>query len=532
MFLSRLNPKQIVWLERLFLAVVVGAYLCLALVKVKYPGIYASEITHAPAIFGLPNAPALVKLGNFPVLVMAYYGAVKVYVGWLFFKVLGVSVLTIRLPWIVCAAGGLVALYYGLRKYTNRTIAAVTLLLLVLDPTFVSQTKLDSGPVALEFLIKASVLGLWATLLKRAEPRRALRLLLPIWLLLALGEYNKLNFLWFVNSFYAAAVLVYWRSWLGWYKTGAKKIRLGLTAFFAGYLALVGYFFLIQEKFHILEYSDNAFNLRDRLEIIFDQFKHHVEGTIFYNFALGTLDEPWLPWLFWGVLGLTGLGLAVIAVNARLRKSLGRQTIFVTLIVLSTLAQIVATKSAKAPWHLFALFPFFTILTATGLYAIAQLFRQKMRWVVLGLLLLGFVSAGVRLQARYLDAYDDPPKNIHWSAAIYDVLDYTKASQAKVICVDWGTYTPLAVLDPIKGKYLNYVWYFRREEPERYADTARRYLDPKKGYLFVLQDHERAYFKEAQDKFYASLKASGYTLEPVLTAGQGPVPDFTVYRTK
>lgn len=527
-FFRSLNHKKIVWFERILLALVVGSYLVLTLVKVKYPGIYASEITHAPSIFGLPHAPALVKIGNFPILVMAYYGAVKVYIGWIFFKVLGVSVLAIRLPWILCTAGGLIALYYGLRKYTNRTIAFTTLILLVLDPTFVAQTKLDSGPVALEFLIKASVLGLWATLLKRGK----LLLLLPIWLLLALGEYNKLNFLWFVNSFYAAVVLVYWRTLLSWWRTGTKKIRLGLAAFFAGYVALIGYFVLIQERFKILSYSDNAFNLRDRVDIIFDQFQKHVQGSIFYNFALGTLAEPWMPWFFWGVIGLTTLGLIIIAAKRTLRKSIGRQTVFILLLVLSTLAQIIATKSAKAPWHLFALFPYFTILTASAIYAIAQLFGQKIKWVIVGLVLLGFTIPGVWLHARYLDTYDDPAKNIHWSAAIYDVLDYTKASDAKFVCVDWGTYTPLAVLDPVKGKYLNHVWYFRRELPERYAETAQNLFDPKKGHLFILQDGERAYFKDAQKNFYASLKASGYTLEPVLSAGQGASPDFTIYRTK
>ncbi|MFH0830926.1 MAG: glycosyltransferase family 39 protein [Parcubacteria group bacterium] len=497
--------------------------------KIKYPGLYASEITHAPAALGLPHAPALVKVGNVPILVMAYYGAVKVYVGWLFFKLLGVSVLAIRLPWILCTAAGLIALYYGLRKYTNRTIALFTVVLLVVDPTFVSQTKLDSGPVALEFLIKASVISLWATILKRNK----LLLLLPLWLLLALGEYNKLNFLWFVNSFYISIVIVYWREIRSWWHQAQPKIRIGLLSFFAGYPLLVGYFVLIQQRFNILSYSDKPFDLRERLEVIANQFEQHIQGSIFFNFALGKLDEPWLPWFFWAVVLICTLGLVVLFANAILRCSLKRQAIFLLLIVLSTITQIIATKNAKAPWHLFALFPYLTVLIAMAVYALGAIFKRRVLKVAIWIgCMLVFAIPGVVLHARYLDAYDDPTTNIRWSSAIYEVLAYTKEIKAKFVCVDWGTYTPLAVLDPVPGKYLNNVWYFRREKSERYAETAKRYFDPARNFLFILQDGERAYFKDAQENFFKSVEASGYRLDPVLNAGNGPTPDFTIYRTR
>jgi hypothetical protein len=88
-------------------------------------------------------------------------------------------------------------------RHFNPRIAAIVMVLLAADSSFVTQTRVDQGPIVLALLIS---LGCMHYFVKMLTEVRSIYLWTIFGLCLA-GIFNKLNFIWFINSFVLAALL-------------------------------------------------------------------------------------------------------------------------------------------------------------------------------------------------------------------------------------------------------------------------------------------------------------------------------------
>ena len=91
--------------------ILIAIYFLLTLLKINSPGVQYDEILFDNAALGMiDNSFVVLKIGKFPIMLMSYIGALKAYLYYPIFNVLGVSVYSIRIPMIII--GGISLPYF------------------------------------------------------------------------------------------------------------------------------------------------------------------------------------------------------------------------------------------------------------------------------------------------------------------------------------------------------------------------------------------------------------------------------------
>jgi len=208
-------------------------FLVLACRQLELPGLHYDEAKEAgnnalQLLRGLPlqgfRGASVRFLGlDFPLMVQDYIGALNVYLSIPFLAFLGIKVPALRLMPVLVASTTLVILYALAREAFDRRAAAVTVLLLAVNPTFVFWSRQGifvtnlTGAVAVASALAALC---WS------RSHRPVHLYLTAFLW-GLGVYAKLLFVWVIG-----ATVV---TWLVWRIAGllverkAKRFRSPLT---------------------------------------------------------------------------------------------------------------------------------------------------------------------------------------------------------------------------------------------------------------------------------------------------------------
>ena len=149
---------------------------------------------------GLTNDFIFKRFGHHAVMIMSYIGALKPTIFFYIFKFFGVSIFSIRLPNIFL---WLSTLYLFWRTYsrTEKHKSITVLLMLVFNPALMFLSLTDFGPVLLDFFIRILI---YILVFKFVTNKRG-DILISV--LLFLGIYNKLNFIWFVNALFGTIVV-------------------------------------------------------------------------------------------------------------------------------------------------------------------------------------------------------------------------------------------------------------------------------------------------------------------------------------
>jgi hypothetical protein len=493
------------------LAVALVAYLSLACYRLwAIPLGYDELLFCNAALDGIdPDLFNFVKVGNVPVLLMDYIGALKAWLYWPIFKLFGVSVWSIRLPVVLLTAGGLWWLAGVVRREWGAAMAVLVAFLLALDASFVHYTRFDTGPNAIELFLKIATVAGWLRFVATGR----VRYVVGVGGALLLGLFNKLNFVWYINAFYAGLAVGYGRwlfDWVGQQRRTEPKAAfkgwgvlfvLGLT-----YLLTVTYLLVINHLFNVFgQKIGNETGLTMPFVRVFGLLTDVLGGsglaTYTYWFGFGGWPQ-WLfavqPWVAALLLGMSGLVAVGLLWRARLVGPLAahnRLFLLSAVVLFALLAQLFVTERARFGWHIFMVYPFATL---SGTYAIRLLWSWLAEELTLSATVrqtavLGTFGSwlGLVVAAQCTMVLGLHRQPFQYGAAIHELIAYTRPLNQQFVIVGGACTTQLITMTQQPDKYYEQAYLFGVTHKfltiraKDHAEFYQKYLTKPGEYRFI-----------------------------------------------
>jgi hypothetical protein len=506
--------ERVIWCG---IAILIVFRIALSLYRVRLPGLQQDEtlfVNAATLRLGTWNMP--IQIHGFPLMIFPYIGALK---SWIYFPILhifGDSPTTIRLPVVLITSGGLLLLYPTLRDLVNRSVAIAVVAAMCFENSLFWLTRDDVGPTALEFFLKC--LALYAAALCARELRiRWIGLLLAA---LALGVFNKLNFIWVVNAVTVVSLILGWqhRSSFRAYKRQTIVWVGGLAAI---YLAFGIYY--IAEHISRLSPSVHGGLLAHTWPPFVLGMRGIISGTWFYSYALSPLAPR--DTVVWLSLALFTIGTVASVLPSRTRNFPIAAMSLSTLLIA---AQILVIPVATSGWHYIEIYPFYFIVAAYGAYAAATLVVRSRRAGTLAVAGAGvamLIYSGVLL-SKYDGQLPRAESNPGWSSAIYTLDFYVQHTGAQVYSVDWGIANPLFTLHP-SARIHELAFAYESSSPT-YLKSLGAYARSQPGYkLFVAHANGQTVFPDSTKNLLLSMQGHLRLIHTVL--GTNRVPVYLIY---
>lgn len=380
-----------------------------------------------------------------PTMLMAYIGALKAWLYAPIFSIFGVTVDSIRLPALLLAALALVFATVLVARLLGRWPAAMLAVLLATDPVYGAVARADWGPIVLSALLRTAALLCYFAFLRRHSVRY-------LWLLvvvLSLGLFNKLDYVWFIAAIGIAALVVHRRELLEIARRRWSAVIPPVASFV---VVLIAAFVTLILPATRLPLAGSHASLGGRISEVGHLFRITVDGTGVYQYMTGSpLDHSTLmgslfPWIFIGCTVVAVWNLAFgrrLAASDTLREAATTTTFFLLLFVVLAVG-IILTRQATGPQHIMLVWPLPAVLavclltTATRLPIRARLAATA----VLGVALAALLVTQVRTTAAYVHAYrSDRSWSTIWSPEIYAAVRAVSRSAPEVesvITADWG----------------------------------------------------------------------------------------------
>lgn len=380
-----------------------------------------------------------------PTMLMPYIGALKAWLYAPIFFVFGVTVDSIRLPALLLAALAIVFAAVLVMRLVGRWPAAVLAVLLATDPVYGAVARADWGPIVLSALLRTAALLCFFAFLRR----RSVGYLWLLVVILSLGLFNKLDYVWFIAAIGIAAVLVYHSELFEIARRGWVAVLVPVASFVA---VLIAAFVTLILPATRLPLAGSHASLTGRISEVAHLFHVTVDGSGVYQYMTGSpLSHPTLMGsLFpWALIGCTVVAVWMLVFGRRLsaddplREAAVTTTFFLVLFGVTAVG-IILTRQATGPHHIMLLWPLPSVL-AVCLLATAARLPVRGRLVamsVLGLALAALLVTQVRTTAAYVRAYrSDRSWSTIWTPEIYAVARAVSRSAPEVesvITVDWG----------------------------------------------------------------------------------------------
>jgi len=462
--------------------------------NIQYPGPHYDEVIFVnAALGGIDDSFITQRITNVPVMLYFYAGALKAYIYFPIFSLFGVSPLTIRLPMIILTAISLVILFFAVRAGFNNFIAWIAFLLLVTSPNLAAHTRMDNGPVAIEFFMRAVCL---LALFKAYRDNSRFQLLL-LYCFFCIGIFNNVKFIWFINSIYLAIPVLYADIIVEEAKRRNKRFFIKyLFAAIVSYLPFIFYSYLIFQQVESTNFYRFSFhNIILGTNKKFISLAATITGEGVYRFILGPLDSGAGNIYLSLTIAVFAAGILLMFKKRYDHFVLTKKIFCLITILLVTLIQIFITSRADKLWHLFTIQPVFTILISISIYAIWQINWRYCKVVVAGILIfISFYNA--QLIFKYQQGYKDKKSTPFWSEAIYTLINYTKQNSGRYFSADWSIHNQLIAFNQDAYRFQE-VW---------------EYL---KGYNLNAESGKefyKKYLRQFRDKHYFILHAEGAEL--------------------
>ncbi len=386
---------------------------------------------------------------GFPIMVMNYIGALKSWLYYPIFKLFGVNLLSIRLPMVFLMYINIYLIYQIFIKYFSKTVVFGLIILLFTDFTFINLHKIDHGPTAIETFLK--LLCLYFITRKQNLSNSII-----IFIILSIGVFNKLNFIWFVNAVYGTYLiynLFFTENNISIYK---KIFNLPFIINSALYILIIICWVFVLKIQHISPNQPSHF-----LELV-NQIIYQAKMMVFtiLNLRYGYL----LGWYTYHPIAYTAgimIFLFVIIINSvwAIKKNSKIQSAHYFLLILTFLISIqyFFTKEASNMWHVLMVYPFIQLLIINTFY---NLFNNK-NWIAK----YGFVGICTFWIGFNIITYIDFEKNIkekcsYWlyEPSINKLADFTQTRPEKnIISLGYGIHSQLLVLDKKEKSYLELI---------------------------------------------------------------------------
>ena len=552
--INRVVPYLVVALSLLYFAIMAGR-------QIAIPGLYYDEVLFVNAATGGVSDSFIAKrIGGVPVMLMPYIGALKAYLYFPIFKIFGVSPASIRFPVICISLVSLMIAYLISRLTFNKFASAMLVLIMAVDPVFISMTKLDYGPIVLMIAFKLLALLFFFKLVTTLSIRYLFLLVVTC----VFGLYDKLNFIWFVMALGFASIVLFG----GETKRLYKKYRFWFSLITLSFLALVFWVSAVMILPQLVRTQQSDFSVLERLAYISSLYVRTMNGMEFYSWVtdfqltFGTVTNY-----------VTIISLFIITIAGFLmfcRKTYPGKINFVdrvvgcyvTLFVL-IFVQIVLTRKAGGPHHIMMLYPFHHFLAIAAAVSLSRLMngdsqdnqsaiissmcqfvgQPGRQWwtphgrklgfgavvVILGLL----VGSEIRVGMSYAEAFSKQTLNPRWSPVIYELADYVNRREVDaIVFVDWGIHNQVFALSGAKTRMKCFdLWpnFKGLDDPSFGTAIYDRFFSGKRV-LALLHDPETEVMPHSRQHFlaFAEYFFRGSKLERVFSSVQGR-PIFEAY---
>lgn len=440
----RYLPTLVALLSILCFAVLAGRFISL-------PGLQYDEVLFVnAALGGVDDSFIHKRIHGIPVMLMPYIGALKSFLYYPVFKLFGVCVESIRIPVIAISC---MTLWIGFsvgRFLYSRGLACLLGLLVATDPAFVFQSKLDWGPVVLMMFFK--MLGLhWFFRFIRTGTTSYL------WgtmIVLLLGVYDKLTFIWFILALIVAAMVAFRGELTDVYRRTPWRLLAPLVPLFLIVL-LIGVR-IMKDTFQIGK--PEVLPFPTRWAHVVASYQGTMDGRLVYEFVTDVpLPSPSLVNFFF-VPALVILALEWFLPNRKRERpaeTLCPRAVSAFFAILFALIfmQIALTPQAGGPHHFMVLHPFhhFFTLSAASVLLSAKGKLPKGAAKALVVILFGtLLTSQVVAVTQYWKAFRDKRSfSAQWSPEIYNLVAYLDQNHQRVdriISTDWGFHTQLLSL--------------------------------------------------------------------------------------
>jgi 4-amino-4-deoxy-L-arabinose transferase-like glycosyltransferase len=446
-------------------------YLALSLYQLDLPGLsYDEALDAVPAMQMALGRPldivdAFDLAGReWPLMVMPYVGPTTSYLALPGFALFDVSVTTLRVTNILLGLATLLLAWGFLRDFLDARVAALSVLLLALNPTFVFWSRI--GAIVSLPMLPLSIIVLWS-LWRWYRGGRGAYLALAAFCL-GLGLTTKLLFIWLWIGLAAAWLLLSpwlrpgqgWAAWRWPLERSTLRTRVVALALLAlGSAPLLLYNLrdpgtvqvltanLTQTQLYGVDNRDVLANLRT---VFLDDLPTLLRGA----WWSGPSGELHVNRLALPAFLLAALALPLLCWRGRLIYSPRRLALFYVLIV-AIVAQSAVTVSSLGATHLMILWPMPQALVAAALVNGAAVMlnrRPERRWLWIGLAgvaALALVVAEVRTTWQYHQAMQRSGGTGWFSDAIYELaadLDQAGDWEPPILALDWGFRRSLQLL--------------------------------------------------------------------------------------
>ena len=452
-----------------------------------------------------------------PMMVFPYIGALK---SWLYepvFAIFGTSPMSIRLPAILIASAGIVILYPAVRDLVSRPVALLAVTALAFDNSVFWLTRDDVGPTSLELFFKCAVI-FCAARFSRTPRVRWIVLLLGA---LALGVFNKLNFIWVVNATVAVSVVVMLR-YRGQLRTHVRAVVTWVAGLAVIYACFAVYY--LSEHIGLIDARNVHGNL---LGYTWPQFVNGIRailsGTWYYDYAFAPLAPRDL--VVWIVLAMFATGAIAAVVSRRMRNVAVQCLALATLLIA---LQNLLTAQATAGWHYIAIYPSVTIVAAYGVYVAARslLKRDVATYVAIACVAIASVAYNGALIKKSYGIGSQEPINPAWTPEIYALSRYVQSSGATAFTADWGIFNPLFALHP-RGRYQELAFTLLSPTPATSKAVGEELADTPGKRLLITHGPTKIVFPDSTANLFKALGGHLHLVD-VFAQGKNP-PVFEVY---
>ena len=438
-------------------------FIALAAWSLESPGLHYDEALFVNgALGGVTDSFVHRRVFGIPVLLMPYMGALKSYLFAPVFALLGVSIETIRAPAVLLGAMCVLLGYkVGQQVSGSRWIGALFTLTMATDPIFVFLGRTDFGPIVPMILIKFAALIALLKLLNTQESLCAW----AVAILLILGMFDKLNFIWIVAALLLSAAIVYRKECVRLFRKREASFLMAVAFLLLG-LTVAGILIVPLMSNGQVDPIDWAGRL-DQARILYELT---MNAQAINQMMLGAPVMPSSPADKMEKLILVVLILIVVlrfaapgihvrrttegnlepSPSERRRSNLAFLVILFGLILL----QVLLTRQATGPHHIMTLWPFHHLIMLQAIVVLMDSLRDRFlilrsRFyiaraagsVFIGLAVLGVAFSQLNVTRAYNAAFDAAPRlPPMWTRSIYPLAAYVfQAPEADaVICVDWG----------------------------------------------------------------------------------------------
>ncbi len=437
-------------------------FLALCLYQIELPGLHYDEAKEAgvPAMQLLSGEPVEAFRGAglhlfsrlFPLMVQDYIGAISVYLT-LPFLLCCRNVPTLRLMPVTFAALTLLFTYLFARDLFNRRTAAITYLLLALNPSFVFWSRQG---VFVTSITTTLALASLVCLLRWYRGGRSRHLYLGA-LALGLGLYAKLLFLWFIGALVATFIILDARRLLTalgqrslapfTFQINPKQMALAFLCFISGLCPLivynlqtVGTLSTVASNLRFSYYGVNNLAFLPNLIKRLNQFNIVMEGGHFWYLG-GTFVNSLWPYLFYSALAAT-----VLVVLLRAREE-GRRALFPFLMIAFIIVGSCFTVSDLWFTHYAILTPLPPLALANALDLLARRGGLGRAGLIVALAAVILGLADLRVDWLYHRALSRSGGLSYHSDASYELADYLQEHNLVApLAMDWGIAAPVQFL--------------------------------------------------------------------------------------